>query len=63
MSNTLTDPEIQDLATQLLKGGPVQLPQGANVDDTVDRLIGWAPGLQEVHIAEETELDGIILHA
>lgn len=63
MTRILDDAEIKVLADELLAGGPVQLPEGANADDTLDRLIGWAPGLQETHIAEETEGDGIIIHA
>jgi hypothetical protein len=57
----LKDTEIADLAKGLLDGGPVELPRDVNHDDTIDRLIGWAPGLQEVHIAEDTVEDGIIL--
>jgi hypothetical protein len=63
VSRILTDEELDTLAKELLDGGPCGLPEGADADDTIDRLQGWAAGLQEVHIAEDTPGDGIILHA
>lgn len=59
----LTIGEIDELALQFADGGPVQLPEGAAVDDTLDQLRNRHSSLQEVHVAEETAGDGIILMA
>lgn len=61
MNRIIDDTEIAELAKGLLDGGPVELPADVNQDNAIDRLIGWAPGLQDVHIAEDTPEDGVIL--
>lgn len=58
----LSDEELTALVPQFADRGPVQLPEGVDAHDTLKRL-RKLPGLREVHIAEETELDGVILHA
>lgn len=63
MARILTDAEIDDLAKEFEDGGPVQLPEGADVDETLSSLRARHSGLQEVHVAEETEGDGVILMA
>jgi hypothetical protein len=60
----LDDKEMDALAAHFQGGNPVELPEGADVDDTLTRLRirTWA-NLENVHVAEETEGDGIILMA
>lgn len=57
----LSDREIEDLAAEFADGGPVQLPTGAHVLDTLNRLRSW--GITGAHVAEVTPGDGVILHA
>jgi hypothetical protein len=59
----LTDAEIDDLAKEFQDGGPVRCPEGVDVDQVLDQLRTRHSGLQEVHVAEETKADGIILMA
>lgn len=59
----LTDDEIDALAREFEDGGPVRCPEGVDVDATLDALRTRHSTLQEVHVAEETKADGIILMA
>lgn len=52
--------EILDLVEQLNSDGPVRLPDDADEENTLLRLENYHPG---VHVAERTELDGILIHA
>lgn len=56
----LSDGDLSRLAAQFADGGPVQCPEGVDVQDTIARL-NQEEGLETVHVAEETEGDGIIL--
>lgn len=56
----LSDDEIKNLALDLIGDGPVRLPDGADELNTLDRLGKWH---KNVHVAERTELDGILIHA
>lgn len=51
--------EIKDLALDLYSDGPVSLPGDADETDALKRLSNWHPG---VHVAERTEMDGILIH-
>lgn len=62
-SRILTDEELTTLVSQFADRGPVQLPNGADVDNTLTRLHELGAPLRGVHVAEETERDGIILMA
>ena len=59
----LSDIEISELAQDLLAGGPTGLPDGTDPTDALERLRVWAPGLDGVHVADESPGDGVILHA
>lgn len=55
----LDDLEIALLALEVHSDGPVRLPDEAHEDDTLERLKAWHP---DVHVAERTELDGVLIH-
>jgi len=57
----LSDEELKTLAGEF-RGGPVGLPEGADPEDTLNRLSQY-PGLEGVHIAEVTIADGTLLMA
>lgn len=59
----LSDDEIAVLAEDLIDGGPCELPKGADPNYALEQLRVWRPGLEGVHIAEETPGDGVTLHA
>jgi hypothetical protein len=61
MVRVLTDAEIDTLAVEFKEGGPVQCPTDTDVDQVLDQLRTRHSNLQEVHVAEETQGDGIIL--
>lgn len=53
---------LDTLATELLDGGPVQVPAGYDVDLVIDHLME-RPDLAMVHLAEDSLLDGNVLMA
>lgn len=63
MVRVLTDAEIDSLAGEFKDGGPVQCPVDTDVDQVLDQLRSRHSNLQEVHVAEETQGDGITLMA